>query len=550
MSRRRLFPKSAWQEAIGASVKPKRLNLKPDIDGNFVCPVVLFDSEVFKSKRGVRKHVSLKHGWWYFFNEKPDLCSIFPKEATRQKVLRSHQRSSTNTMSSFSRTTRCALLLSSWLQSPGGGGKSKSQADQVTKRVLKYLKFCCDDVSEDWDIPDKVIAYCMGSISLLSDFIEHLRLTFRVGHSGILGYMNSLSHMLDYVRSKQLNMENITIYIAFEVYLDRVKKCIGKKMRLEWNTILSMEYLQSINCWATLEDLQSVIPYHSDKYAQILINCGGESVISPHELSFATSFVVVVLFIMVKATRPMTYQYLTIDMVESVKDGGFIDQTRFKTNAKYGFDSLLISTDCATLIRSYSTLVRPKLNPKCEYLLITRNGNQLTKMSDIFGRMVFQAIGKYIHPTRYRQIIETESSSRLASEEQKILSLDQKHTSEVAKVHYQKHQSRVIAEKGKELMEKLQPSDESRTAIESINTRFETDLRVVIKPIKNSEINAKSVSRNRESFSSLEDKWISDGLKKHGPGQWTAILKDPDYCFHPSRKNNTLQTRAKRLKLC
>ena len=321
-------------------------------------------------------------------------------------------------------------------------------------------------------------------------------------------------------------------------------------MRLEWNTILSMEYLQSINCWATLEDLQSVIPYHSDKYAQILINCGGESVISPHELSFATSFVVVVLFIMVKATRPMTYQYLTIDMVESVKDGGFIDQTRFKTNAKYGFDSLLISTDCATLIRSYSTLVRPKLNPKCEYLLITRNGNQLTKMSDIFGRMVFQAIGKYIHPTRYRQIIETESSSRLASEEQKILSIDQKHTSEVAKVHYQKHQSRVIAEKGKELMEKLQPSDESRTAIESINTRFETDLRVVIKPIKNSEINAKSVSRNRESFSSLEDKWISDGLKKHGPGQWTAILKDPDYCFHPSRKNNTLQTRAKRLKLC
>ena len=62
--------------------------------------------------------------------------------------------------------------------------------------------------------------------------------------------------------------------------------------------------------------------------AQILINCGGESVISPHELSFATSFVVVVLFIMVKATRPMTYQYLTINIVESVKDGGFINQTR------------------------------------------------------------------------------------------------------------------------------------------------------------------------------------------------------------------------------
>ena len=356
--------------------------------------------------------------------------------------------------------------------------------------------------------------------------------------------------MLDFVRSKQLNMENITVYIAFEVYLDRVKKCIGKQMRLECNTILSMEYLQSINCWATLEDLQSVIPYHSDKYAQILINCGSDSVISPHEFSFATSFVVVVLFIMVKATRPMSYQFLTIDMVESVKDGGFIDQTRFKTNTKYGFDSLLISADCATLIRSYSTLVRPKLNPKCEYLLITKNGKQLTKMSDIFGRMVFQAIGKYIHPTRYRQIIETESSTRLASEEQKILSLDQKHTSEVAKVHYQKHQSRVIAEKGKELMEKLQPGEESRTAIESINSRFKKDLQVVIEPIEGSSKIPKPASRNRATFSSLEDKYLSDGIKKHGTGQWTAILKDTEYCFHPSRKHNTLQTRAKRLSLC
>ena len=36
--------------------------------------------------------------------------------------------------------------------------------------------------------------------------------------------------------------------------------------------------------------------------------------------------------------------------------------------------------------------------------------NLISKLSNIFGRVVFLAIGKYINPTRYRQIIETESA--------------------------------------------------------------------------------------------------------------------------------------------
>jgi len=54
------------------------------------------------------------------------------------------------------------------------------------------------------------------------------------------------------------------------------------------------------------------------------------------------------------------------------------------------------------------------------------------------SKLLFDAIGKYIHPTRYRQIVETERLNQLTSEEQRILSEDQKHRSPVAKVHYQK----------------------------------------------------------------------------------------------------------------
>jgi hypothetical protein len=68
---------------------------------------------------------------------------------------------------------------------------------------------------------------------------------------------------------------------------------------------------------------------------------------------------------------------------------------------------------------------------------------------------VFEAIGKYIHPTRYRQIIETESVNNLDLEEQQLVTEDQKHSSNVARVHYQKLRSPEVALKGRSCMENL-----------------------------------------------------------------------------------------------
>jgi len=58
--------------------------------------------------------------------------------------------------------------------------------------------------------------------------------------------------------------------------------------------------------------------------------------------------------------------------------------------------------------------------------------------------LVHQAIGKYINPTRYRQIVETESSERLNLQEQQYVSEDQKHSSKVAQVFYKKKHSRKV----------------------------------------------------------------------------------------------------------
>ena len=108
--------------------------------------------------------------------------------------------------------------------------------------------------------------------------------------------------------------------------------------------------------------------------------------------------------------------------------------------------------------------VRPKLNSTCNFLFICKNGSQLANFGDALGRMTYQAICKYVNRTRYRQIIETESSDLLSVAEQEVISLDQKHTSNVAKVHCQKKRSRSVAQKAMNCMEKL--INNSETTIE------------------------------------------------------------------------------------
>ena len=59
--------------------KAKRLDLKPNNEGLFVCPVSNCDHDGFSSQRGCRKHVFERHGWFFFFDEQPDVTEYFPE---------------------------------------------------------------------------------------------------------------------------------------------------------------------------------------------------------------------------------------------------------------------------------------------------------------------------------------------------------------------------------------------------------------------------------------------------------------------------------------
>jgi len=563
---KKLLSKYVWKNAVGATSKPKRLHLKADLDGLFSCPVLHCDGYAYETKRGCRKHVFNRHGWYYFFDEKPNIEDVLPQHVIDNNKVLKTKRSKTTQIPMFVKGCNFDRLFKGWLCSPRGGLKSYSQSSQISTRVLKFLKFCCHDSCPEWEIPVTIIDFCLGSITSISEFIEFLKEEWSVGFAGIIGYMNSLSHAVDFRRME--NIEQSHMFMASEIYLERVKKTLAKKMRCEWNVLLSVDYLSKINCWATLDDIQKVIPYHADRFTQILINASSKDVlIPPHNLSFSTAFITTVLFIMVKASRPMTYQYLTIQMLRGIDEKGMIDQTTFKTQERYGFDTLIFTKTVQDIINGYLSCIRPRLNPTCNYLLITRNGKQLTRLCDVFSRLVYQAIGKYVNPTRYRQIIETESAERLNADDQTSLSHDQKHTSVIAKVHYQKLKSRDVAEKGRKAMDKLRNNNLSVTALETVKRTLEVkepDFQVASTSIvskkhgendivENREINeekdsglnqTKGLRQKKVAFSNMEDEFIKKGLKKYG-SQWTSILADPTFTFHPTRKTATLLRRAK-----
>lgn len=560
-----------WSMLANASPKPKRLHLEEDdCDGLFHCPVQICKHDGFTTQRGCRKHVKSKHSWYYYFDEKPDSVQIesfdgqaHNNTATDQKTARKMR-----TVATFDKTSDIAKNFLSWLTGSGGGCKSDRQAQQIVNRCLKFLKFCCEDEEElTFDIVD----FSLCSPNLLFKFVDTMQDDWELGHAGRIGYLDAIAELADFRKVNGASDVVLRGLSSTETYLKKARKTVSKMMRLQWINELDIDTLESKGHWATLEELLEVVARYLPRYENVLKTCKDKpATVSPLELSFATKFLAVYLFIKVKGSRPMTYQFLTVDMVRTAKtNGGFIDQKMFKTAGKYGFDSFFLTDTSMQVLDGYIDHIRPHLKPTCDYVLVTRNGGQHNKLGELMSKLVFDAIGKYVHPTRYRQIVETVSSKKLSSNAQGTISEDQKHSSVVARVHYQKQRSREIATKAHEYLETLygekgsalEMDVRSRLSDKSASSPEQEDNDDGSVPEEHTDIHitptnskSKNVSKTPDSFTGRkillftpeEDQYLRMGLERHGFGNWTAILRDPDFHFQKGRKPNSLLNRAAR----
>ena len=206
---------------------------------------------------------------------------------------------------------------------------------------------------------------------------------------------------------------------------------MARQKKIDYARNLDLETLIARKSWASLEEMEQVIPYHTPKFEYVVKCCQkNERIPSINELSFTTRFMASFLFLRVKASRPASFRYLTLSMIEDSKTkGGVVHQTSFKTAEKYVFDTLILTDEVLAVIDIYVNVLRPLMSPKCDYLLITTKGTPYTALGNGMSILTLQAIGKTVNPTRYRMIIETESATNLTDSEQAAISRDQKHSS-------------------------------------------------------------------------------------------------------------------------
>ena len=367
--------KIEWSDIDDALPKPKRLHLeKDDAYSLYHCPIQSCEHEGFQSQRGCRKHVNNKHSWFCYFDEKPRVDLKLTLNSS--KVLTKSSASSTDgglsptrskpgarLMPSFPSSSQIGEQFTTWLTGSGGGYKRDRPAQQIVNRCLKFLKFCCEEEEElSFDVMD----FSLCSPSLLFKFIDCLQEECKLGHGGKLGYIDAISELIDFRKINGASDGVLRKLSATELYLKRARKTVAKMMRLQWTQDLDVETLEAKGHWATMEELLEVVSFHLPRYEQTVKTCQNEPrQVNPSDLTFATKFLATYLFIKVKGSRPMTYQYLTVEMVKAAKaNGGFIDQKTFKTAGKYGFDSVILTDTSMQILDGYINFVRPLLKPQ------------------------------------------------------------------------------------------------------------------------------------------------------------------------------------------
>ena len=84
----------------------------------FICPVAYCESEPYRNKRGCREHVFTKHGWYYYFEEKPDITKVFPEFSTGTNNYQLLKQIKTSNMPMFLKTCVVGVNFKKWLQIP------------------------------------------------------------------------------------------------------------------------------------------------------------------------------------------------------------------------------------------------------------------------------------------------------------------------------------------------------------------------------------------------------------------------------------------------
>ena len=113
---------------------------------------------------------------------------------------------------------------------------------------------------------------------MLTDFLSLLKDKWNLGYSGMVGYLQAISDAIEFCVFSGGFKEGKDIVNIMEIFVNRTRKALTKKMRLEWNKIFDIDYLEKQGCWATYENLQLGVPFHGNGIGLSLNELGMEGI--------------------------------------------------------------------------------------------------------------------------------------------------------------------------------------------------------------------------------------------------------------------------------
>lgn len=96
-----------------------------------------------------------------------------------------------------------------------------------------------------WQCGRLLLRICLNDFH----FVGYLQTGWFQKFSGVTGYMNSLGNFLDFRRGySDLTKIHRSMFISLEIYIQRIKCFLSRKMKSDWRELLSVDYQNSINC--------------------------------------------------------------------------------------------------------------------------------------------------------------------------------------------------------------------------------------------------------------------------------------------------------------
>ena len=131
--------------------------------------------------------------------------------------------------------------------------------------------------------------------------------------SAAVNYLKCITELLDFRKASGVMGAVLRSFAVTAVYLRRGKDNLSKKKSMECSRNLGLETFIARDSWASVKEMEMVIPFHASNFKRICDKCvGNADRCSISELAFTTRFVATYLFLRVKCARPMTFQYITL----------------------------------------------------------------------------------------------------------------------------------------------------------------------------------------------------------------------------------------------